>query len=91
MVGCALSGYAGSLKTNRAFSSIALDHDLEQVNALVKGQGGAVGLTENPAAVIRWMVAGHKLSRMVEEFEGSFTVSEERDHHEQKQVCNLHF
>ena len=40
-------------KTNRAFSSIALDHDHEQVNALVKGQGGAVGLTENPAALIR--------------------------------------
>ena len=31
------------------------------------------------------MVAGPELSRMVEEFEGSFTVSEERDHHEQKQ------
>ena len=30
------------------------------------------------------MVAGPELSRMVEEFEGSFTVSEERDHHEQK-------
>ena len=71
-------------KTNRAFSSIALDHAHEQVNALVKGQGGAVGLTENPAALRRWMVAGPELSRMVEEFEGSFTVSEERDHLEQK-------
>ena len=30
------------------------------------------------------MVAGPELSRMVEEFEGRFTVSEERDHHEQK-------
>ena len=29
-------------------------------------------------------VAGPELSRMVEEFEGSFTVSEERDYHEQK-------
>jgi len=54
------------------------------VNALVKGQGRAVGLTENPATLRRWMVAGPELSRMVEEFEGSFTVSEERDHHEQK-------
>ena len=71
-------------KTNRAFSSIALDHAHEQVNALVKGQGGAVGLTENPAALRRWMVAGPELSRNVEEFEGSSTVSEERDHLEQK-------
>ena len=36
-------------KTNRLFSSIALDHAHEQVNAVVKGEGGAVGLTENPA------------------------------------------
>ena len=71
-------------KTNRAFSSIALDHAHEQVNALVEGQGGAVGLTENPAALRRWMVAGPGLSQMVEEFEGSFTVSTEWDHHEQK-------
>lgn len=71
-------------KTNRAFSSIALDHAHEQVNALVKGQGEAVGLTENPAALWRWTVAGPELSPMVEEFEGSFTVSEEWDHHEQK-------
>ena len=71
-------------KTNRAFSSIALDHTHEQVNAFVKGQGGAVSLTENSVALRRWMVAGPELSRMVEEFEGSFTVSKERDHHEQK-------
>ena len=70
-------------KTNRAFSFIALDHAHEQVNASVKGQGGTVSLTENPAA-LRRMVAGPELSRMVEEFEGSFTVSEERDDHEQK-------
>ena len=71
-------------KTNITFSSIALDHAHEQVNALVKGQGGAVGLTESPSALRRWMAASPELSRMVEEFEGNFTVSEERDHHEQK-------
>ena len=36
-------------KTKRLFSSIALDHAYEQVNAVVEGEGGAVGLTENPA------------------------------------------
>ena len=56
-------------KTIRAFSSIALDHAHEQVNAIIKGEGGAVGLTENPAALRRWMVAGPELSRMVQEFE----------------------
>lgn len=63
---------------------MALNYAHQQVNALVKGHGGAVGFTENPAALRRWMVAGPELSQMVEEFEGSFTVSEERDHHEEK-------
>ena len=40
-------------KTTKLFSSIALDHCHEQVNAVVKGEGGAVGLTENPAALRR--------------------------------------
>ena len=35
-------------KTKRLFSSIVLDHAHKQVNAVVKGEGGAVGLTENP-------------------------------------------
>ena len=56
-------------KSNRVFSSIALDQAHEQVNALVKGEGGAVGLTENPSALRRWMVAGPEIARMVQEFE----------------------
>jgi len=38
-------------KTKRPFSAIALDHAHEQENALIKGDRGAVGLTENPAAL----------------------------------------
>ena len=71
-------------KTPRLFLSIALDHCHEQVNAVVKGEGGAVGLTENPAALRRWMVASPELSRMVQEFEGSNSLTEENVHHEQK-------
>lgn len=55
----------------RVFSPIALDQAHEQVNALVKGDGGAVGLTENSGALRRWMVAGPELSRMIQEFEES--------------------
>lgn len=71
-------------KRERLFSSIALDHAQEQVNATVKGEGGAVGLTENPAALRRWMVTGPELARMVEEFEGHISASGMHDHHEQK-------
>ena len=39
----------------RAFSAIAIDQAHEQNNAAVKGDGDAVGLTENLAPK-RWMV-----------------------------------
>ena len=72
-------------KTTKLFSSIGLDHCHEQVNAVVKGEGGAVRLTENPAALRRWIVAGPELSRMVQEFEGGNSSTEENViHHEQK-------
>jgi hypothetical protein len=40
-------------KTKQPFSAIALDQAHEQCNALVKGEGGAVGLTNNPSALCR--------------------------------------
>ena len=40
-------------KTANRFSAIAIDQAHEQNNASVKDDGGAVGLTENPAAVRR--------------------------------------
>ena len=35
-------------KTGHTFSSMALDQTHEQLNEVIKGDGGAVGLTENP-------------------------------------------
>ena len=78
-------------KTIRAFFSIALDHAHEQINVIIKGEGGAVGLTENPAALRRWMVAGPELARMVQEFEETSSQTEEHSHHEQKSAVQLTF
>ena len=55
-------------KTKRPFSAIAIDHAHEQNNKVVKGDGGAVGLLHNPKALLRWMVAGPELARVIEEF-----------------------
>lgn len=56
-------------KTTRRFSAISIDQAHEQNNALVKGDGGAVGLTENPAALHRWMVSGPEMAKLIQEFE----------------------
>ena len=68
------SGAFVVMKTHRAFSCIALDHAHEQANVLVKGEGGAVGLTGNPNALRRWMLGGPELSRMVEEYEKGSSI-----------------
>ena len=51
-------------KTGNKFSGLALDQAHEQNNALVKSDGGTVGLTENPGALRCWMVAGPEMSRL---------------------------
>ena len=43
---------------------MAMDQSHEQLNKSIKGEGGAVGLTEDPAALRRWMIAGPELSRI---------------------------
>ena len=55
-------------KTKRPFSAIAIEHAHEQ-NKVVKGDGGAVSLLQNPKALLRWMVAGPELARVIEEFD----------------------
>ena len=52
-------------KTRNPFSCIPLDQAHEQNNKLVKDSGGAVGLTENPSAFRRWMIAGPEQARLL--------------------------
>ena len=66
-------------KTKHAFSTIAIDQAHEQNNASVKGDGGAVGLTENPAALRRWMVSGPEMARVIGEFEFSTKKRHDKD------------
>ena len=52
-------------KSTPEFSSMVIDQAHEQVNAVVKGDGGAIGVTEDPSALRRWMVAGPQVSHLV--------------------------
>jgi len=63
------SGAFAVRKSARAFSAIAMDHAHEQENSSIKGDGGVVGLTENPSALRRWMIGGSEIARMVTEYE----------------------
>ena len=66
-----LNGRFTVQKTKSPFSAMAIDQAHEQNNAHVKGEGGAIGLTQNPELLQRWMVAGPEVARLVGEFESS--------------------
>ena len=71
-----------------------MDQALEQNNACINGDGGAVGLTDNINALQRWMVAGPEDARVIGEFD---MVQEHHDsnaqtlHHDQTESIQKSF
>lgn len=51
-------------KTEKKFSSIPIDQAHEQNNAIVKGSGGAVGLTEKPCGLCKVVDGGWRRAVM---------------------------
>ena len=72
-------------KTCCPFSAIAYDQAHEQCNAMVKGNGGAIGLASSPGAMRRWVTAGPQMARLLKSFEHSMTskCADGMDHHKQ--------
>ena len=69
------AGHFTAPKTNRLFSAIALDQAHKQVNECIKGDGGAVGLTDDPNALRRcgWLLV-QKLLEQLENFKMQWSV-----------------
>ena len=59
-------------KTNKRFSNIHLDQNHEQLNDYLKKNGGIVGLTEDPAALKRFVVCAPLVGELCKDFEASF-------------------
>ena len=86
-------------KINRTFSSLPIDQAHEKNNKIVKGDGGAIGLTGSSTQLLRCMVSGPEIPRIIKEFELSQELvrniarqEEQEDvrHHEQiKEVQNI--
>ena len=71
-----------------------MDQAHEQNNACVKSDGGAVGLTDNPSALRRWMISEPKVARVIREFESSDMHENERvntRHHDQTRSVQTSF
>ena len=82
-------------KSTRPFSAIAIENAHEQNNAVVKGDGGAIGLTQNPRALLRWMVAGSEIAWTIDGFEtaclDNHTGRDNGRHHEHTMAVQVTF
>jgi hypothetical protein len=76
-------GHFVTQKTGNLFSMMAHDHVHEQQNAVVKGDGGIIGITENETALRRWMVAGPETARVISEVHNQHSGARNSPHHEQ--------
>lgn len=75
-----VDGHFSVSKSNRKFSCISIDQAHEQLNAAIKGDGGAIGLTENESALARWVTAGPEIVCTLLQFEGQ----QQSNHHDIK-------
>ena len=66
-------------KTRKAFSTIAEDQAHEQNNKIIKIDGGAIGILDNETALLKWMVGGPEIARLVNEFKNYDEESEDED------------
>ena len=72
-------------KSSRNFSAIAIDQAHEQANAVIKADGGAIGVTKDPSALRRWLIAGPEVSQLVAQYEIASEAKEtvvHMNHHE---------
>ena len=61
-------------KTSNRFSSTPLDQTYKQENAKLKGAGGVIGFTENPAALSHWIICGPEITKLIGQLESEFKV-----------------
>ena len=59
------AGFFMVKKSKRRFSNIGFDHAHEQNNKIVKTDGGAIGILDSPAVLLKWAVAGPEISRIL--------------------------
>ena len=82
-------------KSQRRFSQIAIDQAHEQNNAVMKGDGGLIGLTQDSGTVLKWAVAGPEIVRVLSEFESSLVgkISEKlaTNHHDENKAAQQKF
>ena len=79
-------------RTSRDYHLTPIQID-EQLNAVVKGDGGIIGISENEDSLKRWITAGPEISDMLIAFKTKFERKKgvSNKHHEQIPSTQHHF
>ena len=77
-------------ESDREFSGLALDQAHEHNNAFVKADGGAVGITEHPSALLRWMTSGPQISQLIKDFGMTTKSSRVKNNHHHHDIPSSH-
>ena len=70
-------------KTGNKFSAMAHDQVHKQLNAMVKGDGGVIGITNKDKTLRRQSVAGPETARVLSEYTPFYGAKFDNIHHEQ--------
>jgi len=65
--------------------------DSFQANAVIKGDAGAIGLTEDPSTLRRWVIAGPEVTHLVAQYEAASESRKGTSHHEQTEKAQKVF
>ena len=84
-------GFFTVKKTNHAFSNISPDQAYEQNNKHVKSDGGVIGILDNPVALLKWVVAGSAITRILNSMNHVDTEDKESPHHEDTVIFEEQF
>ena len=71
---------------------MAIDQAHGQANAVIKGDGGPIGITEDPSALRIWMIGGPSVSQLVAQYEATSVlrdVGKQTGHHEQTERTDI--
>ena len=78
-------------KTGNDFSGMAFDHGHEQNNAVIKGDGGVVGLTEDEDALRRWGIAMPEVIDLLDQYKTESTKVTASNHPERTMNDQVEF
>jgi len=73
-------------RSQSVFSAIAFDQAHEQMNKIIKGDGGIIGLTENERSLSQLLITAPETARLITEFQSGMNITGNTGtplHHEQ--------